>query len=258
MRQPPDESGLAAQDRGDVLPVSQQAHAIEVVVRLKIKPLHRKARHAPGPQRGVISVSVQIVAVAERVVYAGKLPTERGRRRDEMKAISGSHVLLTNIVIAWNTTRMNDVVERLRKGGMEIDDAWLRRMGPAHSSHINFRGTFRFAVATPLTEIARTPRMQLTPTGPARSWSRWFVLPARPNGKLHISIKASTAEASRRWTILPRMGRHHARMSCARPLFDLDDGQLRTPDLSGKASGSASAAATSAVPQRWRSDVQNV
>ena len=82
----------------------------------------------------------------QRVVYTGKLPTERGRRRDEMKAVSGSHALLTNIVIAWNTTRMNDVVERLRKGGMEIDDAWLRRMGPAHSSHINFRGTFRFGV----------------------------------------------------------------------------------------------------------------
>lgn len=63
-----------------------------------------------------------------------------------MKAISGSHALLTNIVIAWNTARMNDVVVRLRKGGMEIDAAWLRRMGPAHSSHINFRGTFSFSV----------------------------------------------------------------------------------------------------------------
>lgn len=37
---------------------------------------------------------------------------------------------------------MNDVVERLRKGGMDIEDSWLRRMGPAHSSHINFRGSF--------------------------------------------------------------------------------------------------------------------
>ncbi len=82
----------------------------------------------------------------QRVVYTGKLPTERGRRRDEMKAISGSHTLLTNIVIAWNTARMNDVVVRLRKGGMEIDAAWLLCLGPAHFSHINFRGTFSFSV----------------------------------------------------------------------------------------------------------------
>ncbi len=101
----------------------------------------------------------------QRVVYTGKLPTERGRRRDEMKAISGSHALLTNIVIAWNTNRMNDVVERLRKGGMEIDDAWLRRMGPAHSSHINFRGTFSFSVdkyAQALLRLPPTPRRSAT------------------------------------------------------------------------------------------------
>ncbi len=63
-----------------------------------------------------------------------------------MKAISGSHALLTNSVVAWNTSRMNDVVEGMRKDGMAIDDAWLRRMGPVHFGHINFRGTFRFGI----------------------------------------------------------------------------------------------------------------
>ena len=64
----------------------------------------------------------------------------------EMKAISGAHALLTNIVLAWNTHRMNDVVERLRKGGTNIEDAWLRRMGPGHFGHINFRGILSFGV----------------------------------------------------------------------------------------------------------------
>ncbi|QNK67157.1 Tn3 family transposase [Variovorax sp. PAMC26660] len=86
------------------------------------------------------------VHLLQRAVYTGKLPTERGRRGDEMKAISGSHALLTNIVLAWNTHRMNDVVERLRKDAMAIDDAWLRRIGPVHFGHINFRGTFKFAI----------------------------------------------------------------------------------------------------------------
>jgi TnpA family transposase len=82
----------------------------------------------------------------QRAVYTGKVAPERGRRRDEMNAISGSHALLTNIVMAWNTSRMNDAVERMRTAGMDIDDASLRRIGPVHFGHINFRGTFRFRI----------------------------------------------------------------------------------------------------------------
>ncbi|KVM77224.1 hypothetical protein WJ60_30160 [Burkholderia ubonensis] len=43
---------------------------------------------------------------------------ERGRRRDEMVAISGSLTLLTNLVIAWNTQRMQATVD----GGDAKDD----------------------------------------------------------------------------------------------------------------------------------------
>ena len=82
----------------------------------------------------------------QRAVYSGKVAPERGRRRDEMKAISGSHALLTNIVLAWNTARMHEVVERLKRDGIPVEDDWLRRIGPAHFSHINFRGTMRFGV----------------------------------------------------------------------------------------------------------------
>ncbi|WP_443083305.1 hypothetical protein [Variovorax sp. RA8] len=40
-----------------------------------------------------------------------------------------------------------------------IEDSWLRRMGPVHFGHINFRGTFRFLVeryADALLEQSRT------------------------------------------------------------------------------------------------------
>lgn len=83
----------------------------------------------------------------QRAVYFGKVSPERGRRRDEMIAISGSHTLLTNLVLAWNTHRMQDAVERWRRSGRKIEDAWLARMGPAHFSHVNFRGTFKFGVS---------------------------------------------------------------------------------------------------------------
>ena len=82
----------------------------------------------------------------QRAVYSGKVSPERGRRRDEMRAISGSHALLTNVVLAWTTSRMHEVIERLKRDGTRIEDDWLRRIGPAHFAHINFRGTMRFGV----------------------------------------------------------------------------------------------------------------
>lgn len=64
----------------------------------------------------------------QRAVYSGKVAPERGRRRDGKKAISGSHALLMNIVLAWNTAQMHEVVERLRRDKIEVEDDWLCRM----------------------------------------------------------------------------------------------------------------------------------
>lgn len=82
----------------------------------------------------------------QRAIYTGKIAPERGRRRDEMIAISGSLTLLTNLVIAWNTQRMQATVDTWRSKGQQIDDDWLRRMGPAHFAHVNFRGTLSFPI----------------------------------------------------------------------------------------------------------------
>jgi hypothetical protein len=73
----------------------------------------------------------------QRAIHGGQATPERGRWRQEMAAISGAHALLTNIVLAGNTSRMD---------GVGIEEDGLRRIGPAHFSHINFRGTFRFNV----------------------------------------------------------------------------------------------------------------
>jgi TnpA family transposase len=62
------------------------------------------------------------VHLLQRAVYLGKVPTDRGRRRDELIAISGSHTLLTNLVLAWNTHHMQDQVERWSKSGNKLED----------------------------------------------------------------------------------------------------------------------------------------
>jgi Tn3 transposase DDE domain len=82
----------------------------------------------------------------QRAIYRGHIAHDHGRRSDEMKAISGGHTLLTNIVITWNTSRIQQVVERWRSRGQKVDEAWLRRVGPVGFSHINFSGKFNFSV----------------------------------------------------------------------------------------------------------------
>lgn len=82
----------------------------------------------------------------QRAIYFGRLAAERGRRRDEIRAISGSHALLTNIVIAWNTLKMQGVVDDWRKAKHPIEDGWIRRMGPVHFANVNFRGLISFGI----------------------------------------------------------------------------------------------------------------
>jgi hypothetical protein len=41
---------------------------------------------------------------------------------------------------------MQLTIDDLRKHGVEIEDSWIARMGPAHFRHINFRGLFNFGV----------------------------------------------------------------------------------------------------------------
>lgn len=87
------------------------------------------------------------VHLLQRVVHQGRIGTQRGRRRDELWAISGSHALLTNCMITWNTMKMQLVADDWKRKGHPIENDWLRRMGPVHFSHINFRGTMAFNVA---------------------------------------------------------------------------------------------------------------
>ena len=42
--------------------------------------------------------------------------------------------------------RVRKVVARLHRDGQGVEADCLRRIGPAHFSHINFRGTSRFNV----------------------------------------------------------------------------------------------------------------
>lgn len=75
---------------------------------------------------------------------------KRGRSHDEQRAISGSLALLSNLVMAWNTSKIQELLEMPahRGGSISLDD--IAAVGPVSTSHINFRGVLHF----PLDEFA--------------------------------------------------------------------------------------------------------
>ena len=92
-----------------------------------------------------ILVRGESVHQLERVIHAGPIRVDRGRRRDEKVMISGALTLLTNAVIAYNTWKLHQVLERSRETGQPVpSDAILAHVAPIAFRHINFQGIYRF------------------------------------------------------------------------------------------------------------------
>lgn len=91
-----------------------------------------------------ILVHGEAVHQLQRAICMGAFSKPRGQREEELVALSGSLTLLSNICLAWTTARIQAAVPEWRK---EKTLASLRAISPAHFRNINFRGTFRFAIA---------------------------------------------------------------------------------------------------------------
>jgi TnpA family transposase len=80
-----------------------------------------------------------------RAIHDGNITAARGRRREELAAISGSLTLLSNVTMAWMTHHMQQVLDRWKQAeGRNIEHEILRHIGPAHFEGVNFRGKFDF------------------------------------------------------------------------------------------------------------------
>ena len=104
-------------------------------------------------QRGVSPRDLRIlnrgesVHTLQRIIHYGSIAAARGRRHEELLAISGSLTLLTNMVMAWTTS----VCNRSWTGGSgptrRVEPDLLRHIGPMHFQNINFRGEMAFPLA---------------------------------------------------------------------------------------------------------------
>ena len=86
----------------------------------------------------------ELVHTLQRAIHVGSLAAARGRRHEELAALSGALTLLANLTMAWTTHHLQQVVEQSTRDGHPVREELLRHIVPVHVAAINFRGTFHF------------------------------------------------------------------------------------------------------------------
>jgi len=113
-----------------------------------------------------ILVRGESVHQLERVIHTGPIRSDRGRRRDEKILISAALTLLTNAVIAYNTWKLHQALERRRAVGRAVpSDEILAHIAPIGFRHINFHGVYRFPLDRYLSRLLPSAPHQAAAVG---------------------------------------------------------------------------------------------
>jgi hypothetical protein len=96
----------------------------------------------------------------KRAIYAGRVAGYQAKRHDEMQAVADALSLLANIVMAWNTAKMQAILDHWNvRRSSAVPPELIGRTAPTRTEGINLRGVFRF----PIEQYAG----QLLPSSPA-------------------------------------------------------------------------------------------
>lgn len=88
----------------------------------------------------------EAVNALKRAIYSGRVAPMQARRSDDMQAVAdASSLLLANIVMAWNTSRMQAVLDRWSSRRRSVPPELIGRIAPTRLEGINLRGV-RFPV----------------------------------------------------------------------------------------------------------------
>lgn len=94
-----------------------------------------------------------------------RLPAHDWRDADQ-RTISGAHTLLTNAVIAYNTWKLHQALERSREAGQPVpSDEILAHIASIAFRHINVQGIYRFPLERYLGRLLPSVRCQKITAG---------------------------------------------------------------------------------------------
>ena len=116
----------------------------------------------PSFRREIIDLLNQGEAVhsLQRAIQQGSIGAKRGRTIEQLAAISGALTLLANVIMVWNTRKMQAIVGHSLA---DYPDELIARIAPTMHQHINMRGILTFNLGPHRPRLLRT-----LPTRPAR------------------------------------------------------------------------------------------
>ena len=89
----------------------------------------------------------EAVNALKRALYAGRVASYQAKRHEEMQAVADALSLLANIVMAWNTAKMQAVLDRWNaRRSSAVPPELIGRIAPTRTEGINLRGVFRFPI----------------------------------------------------------------------------------------------------------------
>jgi len=106
----------------------------------------------------------EAVNALKRAIYTGRVSPAQARRVDEMQAVADALSLLANIVMAWNTTQMQTILNSWANRRQIIPPGIIGKIAPTRLHGINLRGVFRFPVERYAGEILPSQGMAKTGT----------------------------------------------------------------------------------------------
>jgi TnpA family transposase len=89
----------------------------------------------------------EAVNALKRAIYTGRVASQQAKQPEQMQAVADALSLLANIVMAWNTAQMQQVLDHwARRPNGAVPPELIGRIAPTRTEGINLRGVFRFPV----------------------------------------------------------------------------------------------------------------
>ncbi|URD45714.1 transposase (plasmid) [Pseudomonas sp. BYT-5] len=94
----------------------------------------------------------EAVNALKRAIYTGRISPAQAKRVDEMQAVADALSLMANIVMAWNTSQMQAVLDRWSNRRQVIPPELIGKIAPTKLESINLRGVFASRLTAMLTK----------------------------------------------------------------------------------------------------------
>jgi len=89
----------------------------------------------------------ETVNALKRAIYVGRVASYQAKQHEEMQAVADALSLLANLVMAWNTMKMQSVLDRWNaRRSTAVPPGLIGRIAPTRTEGINLRGVFTFPI----------------------------------------------------------------------------------------------------------------